>query len=59
MNATLTYSQGSGSKFDPDRPLDYFLRKLGRPMNYFLRRLGFDSGAHFLKCLLWAFPEWI
>jgi len=57
MNATLTYSQGSGPKFDPDRPLDYFLRKLGRPVNYFLRKLGFDSGAHFLKCLLLAFLE--
>jgi hypothetical protein len=46
MNATLTYGQGSEPEFDPDRPLDYFLRKLG-----------FDSGVHFLKCLLFAFLE--
>lgn len=49
MNATLTYGQGSGP-FDPDHPLDYFLRKLG-----------FDGGTQFLtcflKCLLLAFLE--
>jgi len=59
MNAKLTYGQGSGLMFDPDRPLDYFLRKLGRPVNSFLRKLGFDSGAHFLKCFLLAFLEWM
>jgi hypothetical protein len=46
MDATLTYSQGQRPEFDPDQPLDYFLRGLG-----------FDGGSHFLKCLLWAIVE--
>ena len=46
MDATLTYGQGQAPEFDPDHPLDYFLK-----------RLGFDSGTHFLKCLLLAILE--
>ena len=46
MKAALTYGQGSGPEFDAAHPLDYFLRKLG-----------FDSGIHFLKCLLLAILE--
>ena len=44
MDGTLKY--GQNPEFDPDHPLDYLLR-----------RLGFDSGTHFLKCLLWAILE--
>jgi len=55
MNSTLTYRQSSGPEFDPDHPLDYLLRNLG--FVDLLRKLSFDSGAQFLKCLLWALLE--
>lgn len=51
MNATLTYDQESGQKFDLDNPLGYLL---GKFFNNFSRMLGFDDGLHFLKCLLVA-----